>query len=70
MTENKKRICVRLLGTLNLTRAGTGIVGLEYEDHDGDESVVIRYVGGKSRRIDVTADSGTALIKDIIRAIE
>jgi hypothetical protein len=67
--ENKKRICVRLLGLLSLTRAGVGLANLEYRTDGHDESVVITFAGGHRKVVDVTADNGVALIRDVLKAL-
>ena len=46
-------------------------MALEYErdEHGNRETVVIYYLGGGKRRVNVTLDSGTAMIRDIMAVI-
>lgn len=70
MEENKQLICTRLLDALALTRAGSDCSMLLYEDMgQAGERVTIFYKAGGLKFIDVTADSGAAMIRDIMRAI-
>ena len=67
--ENKKEITRKLYGILRLCDFTEGITWLDYFEQDGDEYVVVEYRNGQ-KRIDVTADSGFALLKDVIKGIE
>ena len=74
-TEDKAKIVELLLPVLQQTRAGCDITELRYEDGGlkGTEAVYCRIEhGGRNDElyIDVSADSGTELIKDIIKRIE
>ena len=37
---------------------------------DGTEIVTIRWIGGTYKRVNVTMDSGTAMIRDIMKRID
>lgn len=73
MYENKLKICELLLPVLQETRYGSDIVGLEYSSLPGlgkfDEAVRIKWENGYTQIVNVTADSGIAMIDDIIRRI-
>jgi len=68
--ENKREIVQALLPVLQKTRHFSDLVNLQYETHeDCAERVVATYVNGHKNRVNVTADSGYALILDILRGI-
>lgn len=73
--EDKAKIVEMLLPVLQQTRAGCDITELRYEKTDKPdmEQVICRMEHGREQTamyIDVTADSGVALIRDIIKRIE
>lgn len=69
-TENKQAICASLLQTIQKTRAGKGIYTMEYiKTESGAETVKVVFVGGYIQYINVTFDSGIALIKDVMKEI-
>lgn len=68
--EDKKKICKKLFELLTLTRDQEALVSLEYmptETHD--EAVVATYRSGRKQEINVSMDSGIALIRDVVRAL-
>lgn len=70
--NRKQGICTYLLWALQLTGVGTTLKGLQYVP---EREVVIAkfWPPGQAeveKEINVAADSGTAMIKDIIRALE
>lgn len=69
--EDKQAICCALAETLWLTDGGSDLLALEYErdEHGDEETVVICYLGGGKRRVNVSLDSGTAMIRDIMAMI-
>lgn len=69
--EDKQAICCALAQALWLTDGGSDLLALEYErdEHGNRETVVIYYLGGGKRRVNVTLDSGTAMIRDIMAVI-
>lgn len=66
--ENKRKICALLLEAIQSTDRGRDLVELEYFDNEftDDAHVDARYADGYRIRIDVTADNGIAMIKDIV----
>lgn len=70
MKEDKQLICDVLLKTLQLTREGSELQSLDYFQINDDEMVRITYVNQYARKVvNVTADSGVALIRDILKHI-
>ena len=67
ISENKKDILVRLKALLNLTRAGMNIKDLVLSE-DGC-MVFIYWEDGYRMVVSVEADSGIALIRDIIKVL-
>lgn len=65
--ENKQRICDFLTETLKETRAGSGIRSIDYDEEA--ETATIIWRDSSKRRVNVAADSGAAMIRDIIQAI-
>lgn len=71
MNEDKQVICDRLLLTLQATRNHEDLEGIQYEMREnGDEVVALWWRGGGSREINVSADSGSAMIRDIMSRID
>jgi len=70
--EDKKVITKKLLDLLKLTRAGKDLKDCEYymEHQFCEEFVILRRKNRRSKAICVTADSGIALIKDVISVLE
>ena len=71
--ENKKDILESLFETLTRTRKWKDEIAemLYHKDKNGNEEVLVRlYEGNAEMLIDVTGDSGMALIKDVITALE
>ena len=71
MKEDKQKICDELCRTLQLTRKQSDLISLTYSrDKQRDmEFVTVLWITGASRRINVSWDSGTAMIRDIMRTI-
>lgn len=67
--EDKSNICQRLLLTLQATRAGMDIYDMRYYRNNETEWVRITFNNGHVKRINVEADSGIALIQDVVRAL-
>ena len=68
--EDKTKICEMLLPVLQHTRNLSDLADLKYEKRiDGFEVVTATYTNGFSREVNVSLDSGTAMISDIIRQI-
>lgn len=71
--ENKKDILESLFETLTRTRKWSDEIAemIYNKDKNGNEEVLVRlYEGNAEMFIDVTGDSGIALIKDVINALE
>lgn len=68
--ENKTMICAWLTATLALTRQCSDLTLLTYKKDEttGEETVTAHFANGQ-KKINVTADSGVAMIKDILRAL-
>lgn len=71
--ENKAIVCRKLAELLQYTRAGEDIETIEYkkdEDTDGfvnEETALIRFRNGYTKEVRITADSGSAIVMDVIR---
>ena len=64
MTEDKQEICTALCVALQLTRAGATIEYIEYNSEK--ETATVHYSDKLPMEINVSCDSGRALIYDII----
>ena len=69
MDEDKQKICDLLLPTLQATRGGSKLVNLVYTAEPHKENVTAVFQGGWVKFADVTMDSGTAMIYDVMRQI-
>lgn len=69
--EDKAKICAQLLKLLRMTHDQEALVGLEYhkDEQTYDETVVAKYKSGREQKINVTTDSGIALIRDVVRVL-
>lgn len=63
--ENKKEIITRLKILLKATRAGSGIADLILNEKQ--DRVIILFRAGGTREVDITADSGISIIRDILK---
>ncbi|MGP1365916.1 MAG: hypothetical protein ACTTKW_01155 [Schwartzia sp. (in: firmicutes)] len=63
--EDKQKICDLLLKTLQATDNAHDLVALTYDVKA--ESVTAKFESGGKRVINVAMDSGTAMIRDIMR---
>lgn len=71
--ENKKYILESLFETLTRTRKWSDEIAemIYNKDKNGNEEVLVRLFEGNAEMfIDVTGDSGMALIKDVLNALE
>ena len=66
-TEDKQRICSALAPVLRLTRYLDDLVSLHYDPKT--EKVEATFLNGSVKRVNVAADSGIAMIRDIIQQI-
>ena len=71
MKENTFILCQSLLKLVQATRAGADVIDIEYfgNDHTDDAHVDITWASGSTKRVDVTSDSGIAMIKDVLEQI-
>lgn len=73
MEESKSSICHHLYNALKCTREHEDISYITYDQRQADETgielVHIGYKGGRRLAVDVTADSGIALIHDVLKCI-
>ena len=69
MDEDKQKICDLLLPALQATRGGSKLVNLVYTAEPHKENVTAVFQGGWKKVANVTMDSGTALIYDVMRQI-
>lgn len=64
--ENKEYILGHLANALAF--AGTGVDSLEYKG-GAEQSVLINFDDGNTKKVDVTGDSGVAMIRDVCAAL-
>lgn len=68
--ENKAIITQALFNALKTTAEGVNIAEMNYQQlTNGDELVTIIYDNGYRNTINVSADSGVALMRDVLRGI-
>lgn len=67
--EDKVGITFGLQCTLQQTKLFEDLKKLTYVKDIGGETVIAVFQNGREERIDVTADSGIALISDVIKAL-
>ena len=67
MEENKQLICHLLIPALRATRSLHDLIALEYDGKE--ETVTAEFASGGKKTVNVAADSGTAMIADIIKGI-
>ena len=63
--EDKHLICALLAVTLHTTRDADDLMSLKFDEDT--EIVTVRFTGGGIRKINVAADSGVAMIRDIMK---
>ncbi len=67
MREDGKAILKRLKPLLMATRAGCDIDDLQLSEDE--TTVTVRFCNGHTRDVCIEADSGVALIQDVVRAL-
>lgn len=67
MMEDKQKICDLLLHALQATRNLFDLVKLTYSAEE--EVVIAEFTNGYSKAVNVSMDSGTAMIRDIAKRI-
>jgi len=65
MHEDKQKICNLLKKTLQATDNASDLCDLVYAKVGKEETVMVIFAGG-TRSVNVTMDSGTAMIRDIM----
>lgn len=65
--ENKKEIVMRLKMLLKVTKEGEDIDKMELTEDQ--HFVVIKWKNGWTKRVNIEADSGVAIIEDVLKAI-
>lgn len=68
LQKKDKEIFVENVGWL-LSQTREGIRYIKYEESNGEEFAVIVYEGGSSSKINITCDSYTAIVNDIIHGL-
>lgn len=73
MTEDKQAICDKLCETLRLTRAGQSIKSLEVLRSETlprrEYIIIVRERPEPAQQIEISGDSGAAMILDIVKAL-
>lgn len=67
--EDKQLICDELARLLKFTRGGDGIGKIKYVKNGQHETATIIFSKGFEVTVNVTADSGIAMIKDILKPL-
>ena len=67
--ENKEQIVSDLLLLLRKTDNLSDLIALKYERKNDDEKVIATFANGHKKIANVSMDSGTAMICDIIKQI-
>ena len=65
--ENKEEIVMKLKILLKSIRAGSDIADLIL--HQNQEAITILFRNGWTRKVDIAADSGYAIILDVMKAL-
>lgn len=68
MNENKQEICDALAEALKLTRDGANIARIEYNSHT-EHALIYFKDDAVLFPVNVTCDSGIAMIRDIMRVM-
>ena len=69
--EDKDLICKELAKLLKITRNQSDLKALRYEILDNDEEIVtVEWEGGGRKVVCVSMDSGIAMVRDILRALQ
>ena len=69
--EDKQNVINYLFAALKQTVAGVDLESIRYEQlTNGDEIAVLMYENGYRKSVNISCDSGLALMRDILRAIE
>ena len=70
VSTKKAEVIKAFLPVLQLTRAGSDVIDLCYiKDKFGFENVYVTYADGRESVVEVTADSGATMLKDVLDAL-
>lgn len=70
MKEDKQKICDLLCEALKATRNQEDLKLIRYEEIGQDhQQVVLEYKNGSCRSVNVSMDSGIAMIRDILKVL-
>lgn len=69
MEEDKQLICDRLLDLLQITRGFYDVENMTYKKTSFTEKVEVLFRSGHTKTVNVEADSGVAMIRDILKWI-
>lgn len=69
MGENKQLICDLLCKTLQATRYGDNIKRIVYKPERYIETAEVCFSGKNVLKVNVTLDSGIAMIRDILKGL-
>lgn len=69
MEEDKQKILDALLKALTQTRDLYDLFDLEYKSTPDKQFVIAKFVRGGTKKINVTMDSGVAMIRDVMHAL-
>ena len=68
--ESKAAFIKALLPVIQMTRSGSNVTDMEYIQNEQGEFVIITFDNCYHKTVNVTADSETAMMRDISRAID
>ncbi len=68
--EDIDAILSHLFDALIITRAGEHLTGITPYMRGSDEYVRVSWIGGVHKDVCITADSGLAVIKDVLKAFD
>lgn len=66
IAEDKVSICNALCSVLQKTRCCSDLIGIDYDEEK--EEVILKFVSG-IRKVNVEADSGIAMIRDVVKNV-
>lgn len=66
-SENKQEICNLLLKTLQATHEYSDLIDLDFVE--SREIVVATFDSGYKKHVNVALDSGSAMIRDVLKAL-
>jgi len=71
MGEDKRAICEKLCEVLQMTRQCNDLISLDWSGYQTncEEYVTASFIGGGRKIINVSMDSGIAMISDIVKML-